>query len=411
MDLKVKTVSMYNINISAETQVLNRNNTVQIFSDTNTNPIQKIPVEFKLIHTEYDSNNQIKVKEYRSEITNSTIRVYYFNNIPLKKYDEKSSHSLIKDNLSEFVKNNINADNIEEFLLIYGQKEFVKDLFINPRLSNELKDETFQYMFDIADKSAQQKYENYKKVGITSEIKSLKESLTEVKNYCIPDGNFEGDISQTSKMDCIILGRLIAILSRPKGKQALEHLVETDGNGNSTVTFRGLDKKVTVSYKEFCDDKYFTYSEGNADVKVLEIAWNKLTRRIGGIDNPVSNYAFDVSLLGLNAQGIPNPIYFNPNPFVLDKKLCNEHYREDFNNPNKAYVLGFNALNYVLRLGVKLITEDGFERKLVPAHEYAVIKADDDYIYLKNPHDSSEVLKLKWNDFNRLSFIVGEIKL
>ena len=88
-------------------------------------------------------------------------------------------------------------------------------------------------------------------------------------------------------------------------------------------------------------------------------------------------------------------------------------YKNDFNDPNKAHAIGFNALDFLFRTGIKL-TVDGsnnLEKNLQPAHQYAVIKADDDYIYLKNPHYSSLVLKLKWSDLNRLSLIISEIKL
>ena len=192
--------------------------------------------------------------------------------------------------------------------------------------------------------------------------------------------------------DCIILGRLAAILSRQKGKERLKERVSIDNNLNVTVTFKGIKQKVTVTFAELHDEKYDNFSSGNADVKVLEIAWQKLTKYLGGINNPLTNHAFDTALLGVSSLGVPDPLHLIPGPHIL----TTEYYKKEFNNPDKAFGIGLNAGNFLLRkLGVSL----------------EVVKADKKYVYLIDPQNSGRILKLKWSDYNKLSFVVDEINL
>ena len=379
-------------------------------SDLKTKPLIKCKQDsqYKLEETVYNYDKQIHYKRYRND-KNETKTVYYFNNKPIKEWNNDGSvRSLIKDNFKEFISKNVNPDNLRYFLETYGNKEFITDLFINDKLDNKTKNQIFKDIFALIDKKAQSDLERF---GIHTDTDREKRILIDIKNEYIPDGDFEGKFGQGSAGDCVILGRIIAVLAKPKGKQAIKNLVESDGNGNLTITFNALNTKVKVSYDEFTSEKYRSLSRGNADVKVLEIAWDKLTKYIGGVNNPLSNIAFDTALLGFSSQGIPNPMYLTPSPIGLEKKLLKYYYKSEFNSPDKAYVMGLNALNFLFRIGIHPTTEDGREMTLKAAHEYAILRADDEYVYLRDPEYSGQNLRLKWKDFNRLSFILSEIRL
>lgn len=344
---------------------------------------------YKLVDTKYNENNEIDCEFYDNKEDNDTKTVIYFNNIAIRESSRLNGNiRYIKNDLANFLEKNVNKQNIDQFLKTYGRKDFIDDIFFNKKLNIDQKNEIYNKVLNIVNN------EN-------------REALKEYVQNNIPNGNFEGNFHQRQG-NCVILGRLAAILSRQKGKEKLKERVSIDNNMNVTVTFSGINKKVTVTYEELHDRKYANFSHGNADVKVLEIAWQKLTKYIGGVNNPLTNRAFDTALLGKSSLSVPNPLHLIPGPHLL----TNDYYKKEFNNPNKAYAIEVNVTNFLFReLGVYLENENGTKEKIQPAHQFAIIKSDDKYVYLVDPHDSGETLKLKWSDYNKLSFIINEINL
>lgn len=346
---------------------------------------------YKLIDTSYNENNEVVCKFYENKKDNDMKTVTYFNNIAIRETSRLNGDiRYIKNDLANFLRKNVNKQNIDNFLKIYGTKNFLDDIFLNKKLNINQKNGIYNKVLNMASN------EN-------------REALKEYVQNNIPNGDFEGVFHQGQKGDCVIIGRLAAILSRQKGKERLKEHISIDNNMNVTVTFSGINKKVTVTYEELHDEKYANFSNGNADVKVLEIAWHKLTKYLGGVSNPLTNRGFDAALLGKSSLSVPNPLHLIPGPHFLS----NDYYKKEFNNPNKAFAIELNATNFLFReLGVYLERENGTKKKIQPAHQFAIIKSDEKYVYLVDPGNSSkEKLKLKWSDYNKLSFIINEIKL
>lgn len=353
---------------------------------------------FRFVETHFEKDNTIDHKTYIND-DGETKCVYYFNNQEIfeenydKNGDRRSRHSLVKDDFENFIRNNLNEENADQFLTTYGRREFLSDLFQNKNIDRETKEKIYNDVFNLLDENA-------------------KDRLTELRQNDVPDGDFEGAFSQGSKGDCVIVGRIVALLSKHRGKEALKNTTRIDDEGNIIVTFKGLgNKEVKVTYDEL---KNHDYSSGNADVRALEIAWNKVTKYIGGVNNPISNLTFDKALLGITSSSteLSSLEYVVPVPDLTKSLALKKHYIKEFNNPNKAYVMGLNILNIIPRFYVNPTFEDNGEKvKLQPIHQYAVVKADNDYVYMVNPYDSGRNIKIKWSDFNKLSFTLHEMRI
>ena len=81
---------------------------------------------------------------------------------------------------------------------------------------------------------------------------------------------------------------------------------------------------------------------------------------------------------------------------------------EKFNDFNKAFCLGANQFETPYGETLEaLLNSKGEPVDFVTGHAYAVVKADEEYVYLVNPWDSKEVLRVTHEKLEKLKPYVG----
>ena len=106
------------------------------------------------------------------------------------------------------------------------------------------------------------------------EKKQKEEAKAEKKRIANnPDGIIQGGKQGRDAGDCWLLAQMNSIAKTDWGKKALSEAISTDENGDYTVHFKGVDKDIKITKKEFEKaQKSSSYSSGDADALLLEIA-------------------------------------------------------------------------------------------------------------------------------------------
>ena len=88
-----------------------------------------------------------------------------------------------------------------------------------------------------------------------------------------PDGIIQGGKQGSTAGDCWLLAEMNSISKTDWGQKALKEAITTDDEGNFTVHFKGINKDIKITKKEFEKaQKNSDYSSGDADVLLFEIA-------------------------------------------------------------------------------------------------------------------------------------------
>jgi len=101
--------------------------------------------------------------------------------------------------------------------------------------------------------------------------KNEKEERKRINNT--PDGIIQGGKQGSDAGDCWLLAEMNSMAQTDWGKEAFKNAIKTNENGDYEVNFKGIDKTVTITQKEFKraqgDSKY---SSGDADALLYELA-------------------------------------------------------------------------------------------------------------------------------------------
>lgn len=332
--------------------------------------------------------------------------------------------------LEENVKK-ITPENILDILRAYEEKsdgESLVDAIMSERgLSPEKRAELVKYIKDVLVQYAKNKgvytddidnrldrninYEK-RKVGPMSgkHIDYLmKRLITRASCYSSPDnkpanGQIDGDFKQGQTGDCWLVAAIKAAADNPQARKMLDDLVSVDDKGNVTVHLKGVNKTYVITKEEL--EGANELSSGDMDVRAIEIAVNRYfeeeyehswnPHRKNDIDKGgQSQMAFQIlfgkggkSFLAESFWGSLYDALFNVNDSLI-KKI----------KSGKAIVV----VSVTEALKVSDLKDaydaDGDPVQLIGSHAYSVIDADEEYVYLVNPHDSSKVIKMRIEDF------------
>lgn len=202
-----------------------------------------------------------------------------------------------------------------------------------------------------------------------------------------------GKIDETYKQgfvgDCWLLSGITSILNKENGKEYIESLINSDPEKDYVeVTLPGVGKtyQIKKDYIENCPQ----LAVGDGDIRAIELAVDTYLKEIAYENNArVSN------------QGKVCDIDGNLLPIVFRILLGNGSYFDptkiDLNNKNVVYTVGLNE-DLVNNVMSNANTELNVS-KLISHHAYSVIKKDDEFLYLFNPHDTVNLNKIDEETF------------
>lgn len=117
------------------------------------------------------------------------------------------------------------------------------------------------------------------KVKLTKEEKKAKKAAEKAEKQRIknvPDGIIQGGKQGSSAGDCWLLAQMNSMAKTDWGREALKNAITQEKDGSFTVHFKGINKDINISAKEFAKgQKNSNYSSGDADPLLLELAVEK----------------------------------------------------------------------------------------------------------------------------------------
>ncbi len=123
----------------------------------------------------------------------------------------------------------------------------------------------------IKDKEDKPKLTKEEKQALKEQAKAERQRIRTT-----PDGIIQGGKQGSSAGDCWLLAQMNSMAKTDWGKDALKNAITQDKDGNFTVHFKGVNKDITISAKEFKKaQNNSTYSSGDADALLLEVATEK----------------------------------------------------------------------------------------------------------------------------------------
>ena len=217
-------------------------------------------------------------------------------------------------------------------------------------------------------------------------------------NNNIPiNGKLDLDFRQGTKTgDCELLSLLLSMKDKTSGKKFLESLLSYNENENSiTVNLKSQNESYTFTKDEL--SKYNALSTGDGDIRAIELAMAK--HLYEQKENKDEKFSPEKLLSGISS-------YKTLNILTGDRKISTyknlDSLIDDFGNQDRFFQLSFfqttdnpESDEVVLKSHIALNPNTHIYHPIFCNHSYSIINSDKDSIYLRNPHDSSDVLKVK----------------
>lgn len=103
------------------------------------------------------------------------------------------------------------------------------------------------------------------------EREEAKAERERIKN--VPDGIIQGGRQGSNAGDCWLLAEMNSMAKTEWGQEAFKNAIKTNENGDFTVNFKGVNKEITITQKEFKKaQKSSDYSSSDADALLYELA-------------------------------------------------------------------------------------------------------------------------------------------
>jgi len=260
-----------------------------------------------------------------------------------------------------------------------------------------------------------------------------------------------GDIKQGSVGDCLLLGQLIALNEQDWGAQIIKDSMKIDANGNVNITFHIKSEftknhnpqaiNITVTANEIKNAKstYFydwnkdlteeenwakAYSEskkekllsnGDKDSLAMELALEKCMKKIIGdnfdlkkMDNQEYEQYCDIMQdLVYLLTGHSKHISYDAKRYTYMSKESFEKYPEEaflFDYiPDYAQMTRDDFIEkYAIgKTNVVWVSFKATDENVISKHCYAIKSIDKDTVRLINPHDSTKIVEMTYDDFKK----------
>jgi len=213
------------------------------------------------------------------------------------------------------------------------------------------------------------------------------------------NGKIDRSFSQGKTGDCWLLASIHAISNNEDGLKMLNNNLSVDKNGNVRVYLPGPKKYVTVTQEELRRND--NLSSGDGDVRAYEIAVKKYmsTEYPNGkgfsfnsttFSGNNANYGFWL----LTGKGRS---YSKGLGQLYDKYLKDRDSVIDEAKKGGSII----AVSTDTIPTVKAVDTNGHKVRLHDHHAYSLVDADNKYVYLVNPWDTSETLKVTHSGFKK----------
>lgn len=249
-------------------------------------------------------------------------------------------------------------------------------------------------------------------LGVMLRNKEIVEIIHPDDNISEPNGEIDSGFKQNSTGDCWLLASIKAIANSPKGLKILNDSLNVLPNGDVEVTLQGVNRTYTVTKFELNTNRELAHGDG--DIRALEIAINKYFKEEGMIN-------FRTSIDNGNIMSLAYNILVKNSGHVQNALL------DSFRHPGTLYYIftddyidSFNTKDKIITVsGINIFADDihvNSAKKnnaavLVNSHAYAVLRSDKDYVYLVNPWDSENELKVPRKTFKEFFIQVTEMQL
>lgn len=258
---------------------------------------------------------------------------------------------------------------------------------------------------DIAhDLSANKKDSSKVKIDakrLDNRIESSYENTLEQKKPLIPNGKIDKLFYQNTTGDCWLLAGLISAFRKPLGRKRLEDLLTVDNQKRQvTVNLKGINKKYVLSFDEIIASNHL--ASGDGDVRAIEIAMDRYLKSEAYKGNGTKYNIVDIN--GNRCKTVFNALFGNSKEIDLDNVS-----KDDLNSQTKAYTITFHRTKIESHYYKNAAyDEKGKQMDIVRAHAYAVLKADDNYVWILNPWNPSlkKPIRIKWEKLKALDISV-----
>lgn len=206
------------------------------------------------------------------------------------------------------------------------------------------------------------------------------------------NGKIDAEFNQKQVKDCWLIAAIKSLSVNPKGQEMLNDLISLDDKGNVTVKLKGVDKEYIISKEELEGSNEF--AEGDLDVRAIEIAIRKYLQEIGDHTNIFKKIKNRFS-----------GAHIRPQDYDMDKGMHNlsTPYYILFGNSLVSDTQPDNTIIEKIKSGEYSIVVSSHSyykvKDFSKKHAYATTGADNKYVYLSDPYNTNENLKMTHKDF------------
>lgn len=213
--------------------------------------------------------------------------------------------------------------------------------------------------------------------------------------------NSDGVIDDTRQRDigdCWLLCGVNALRTTEEGREIIKNSIQYNNDGSVTVNLKGVNKSYTITAEEIAAKEYSDtskhYSSGDDDMNILEMAIEKFRREkivngtaeVGSRDlavtigqnttetDPLSGGLADEAIYYLT--GINSDYGHSKDTQERKKELLDKYLASD----KSSMVATISFLD----------KDESVDKDIVTGHGYSIAGADDEYVYVVNPWNSSK---------------------